>query len=79
MGKHEVCLCKLTIYVWRCSQLASLVKEKHEACARLKTLEDMMEAIRTENDILRHGLTSSSSPSNFTSSREGRQGFLLTI
>ncbi|XP_041364112.1 putative leucine-rich repeat-containing protein DDB_G0290503 [Gigantopelta aegis] len=51
------------------SQLSSLVKEKHEACARLKTLEDMMDAIRTENDILRHGL-STSPTTNFTASRD---------
>ncbi|XP_048247989.1 uncharacterized protein LOC124115575 isoform X2 [Haliotis rufescens] len=39
-------------------QLSVLVKEKHEACARLQTLEDMMEAMKKENDMLRLSLAS---------------------
>ncbi|GFS23762.1 interaptin-like isoform X1 [Elysia marginata] len=42
-------------------QLADLVKERHDAFARLKTLEDLMEALRAENEMLRQGLASSSS------------------
>ncbi|CAG5136315.1 unnamed protein product, partial [Candidula unifasciata] len=38
-------------------QLTELVKEKHEALARLKTLEDLMDALKTENDALRKGLS----------------------
>ncbi|XP_067665526.1 uncharacterized protein [Haliotis asinina] len=45
-------------------QLSVLVKEKHEACARLKTLEDMMEAMKKENDMLRFSLASSVPDSN---------------
>ena len=42
-------------------QLADLVKERHDAFARLKTLEDLMDALRAENEMLRQGLASSSS------------------
>ncbi|GFO50406.1 interaptin-like isoform x1 [Plakobranchus ocellatus] len=42
-------------------QLADLVKERHDTFARLKTLEDLLEALRAENEMLRHGLASSSS------------------
>ena len=41
-------------------QLTDLVKERHDAFARLKTLEDLMEALRAENEMLREGLASSS-------------------
>ena len=40
-------------------QLTDLVKERHDAFARLKTLEDLMEALRAENEMLREGLASS--------------------
>ncbi|XP_046583805.1 LOW QUALITY PROTEIN: putative leucine-rich repeat-containing protein DDB_G0290503 [Haliotis rubra] len=45
-------------------QLSVLVKEKHEACARLQTLEDMMEAMKKENDMLRFSLASSAPECN---------------
>ena len=35
------------------SQLAELVKERHDAFARLKTAEDLLEAIRGENEVLK--------------------------
>ncbi|XP_021365614.1 uncharacterized protein LOC110458296 isoform X2 [Mizuhopecten yessoensis] len=38
-------------------QLALLVKERHDAFAQLKTAEDLMEAIRSENEILKSGLS----------------------
>jgi hypothetical protein len=37
-------------------QLATLVKERHEAFAKLKTAEDLLEATRSENEILRKNL-----------------------
>lgn len=37
-------------------QLTSLVKERHEAFAKLKTAEDLLEATRSENEILRKNL-----------------------
>lgn len=33
-------------------QLGVLVKERHEAFARLKTAEDLLEALRAENEVL---------------------------
>lgn len=47
----------LVMLVFR--QLLSLVKERHEASARLRTLEDLMDALRRENEVLRQGLASS--------------------
>lgn len=47
-----------------CRQLSVLVKEKHEACARLQTLEDMMEAMKKENDMLRLSLASAAPDCN---------------
>lgn len=37
-------------------QLTDLVKEKHDAFSRLKTLEDLMDALRAENESLRQSL-----------------------
>ena len=34
-----------------------LVHERHEAFARLKTAEDLLEAIRAENEVLHHSLS----------------------
>lgn len=38
-------------------QLALLVQERHEAFARLKTAEDMLEALRAENKVLQSALS----------------------
>jgi hypothetical protein len=43
-------------------QLSILVKERHEAFSRLKTLEDLMDALRKENELLRHGLAATPTP-----------------
>lgn len=37
-------------------QLTQLVNERHDAFARLKTCEDLMEAVRSENEILKSSL-----------------------
>ncbi|XP_025077437.1 cingulin-like protein 1 isoform X1 [Pomacea canaliculata] len=50
---------KMTIDSTYKQQLLSLVKERHEASARLRTLEDLMDALRRENEVLRQGLASS--------------------
>ncbi|KAK3098699.1 hypothetical protein FSP39_022200 [Pinctada imbricata] len=38
-------------------QLGELVKERHEAFARLKTAEDLLEAVRGENEILKKNMS----------------------
>ncbi|KAL5005365.1 hypothetical protein ScPMuIL_018821 [Solemya velum] len=38
-------------------KLADLVREKHEAACQVKTLEDLIEAIRSENHILKQALS----------------------
>ncbi|KAL8589100.1 hypothetical protein ACOMHN_017263 [Nucella lapillus] len=48
---------KVTIDGTYKQQLSILVKERHEAFARLKTLEDLMDALRKENELLRQGLS----------------------
>ena len=45
-------------------QLSILVKERHEAFARLKTLEDLMDALRKENELLRQGLAAAPASSD---------------
>ncbi|XP_063435460.1 uncharacterized protein LOC134716406 [Mytilus trossulus] len=47
---------KLTFEATYKEQLTSLVKERHEAFAKLKTAEDLLEATRSENEILRKNL-----------------------
>ncbi|KAK3608373.1 hypothetical protein CHS0354_030835 [Potamilus streckersoni] len=42
-------------------QLTALVHERHDAFARLKTAEDLLEAVKTENQSLKLGLTGSQS------------------
>ncbi|XP_076465151.1 uncharacterized protein LOC143296965 [Babylonia areolata] len=49
---------KVTIDSTYKQQLSILVKERHEGFARLKTLEDLMDALRKENELLRQGLSS---------------------
>jgi hypothetical protein len=44
----------LIFHVFR--QLSVLVNERHTAFARLKTAEDLLEAIRAENEVLHHSL-----------------------
>ena len=46
-------ICALLFY----RQLTQLVQERHEAFARLKTAEDIMAAVRIENEMLRKSLT----------------------
>nr|KAI8756306.1 putative leucine-rich repeat-containing protein DDisoform X1 [Biomphalaria glabrata] len=41
-------------------QLSELVKDKHSTHARLDTLQDLMDALRAENEILRQGLAMTS-------------------
>ncbi|XP_005105360.1 golgin subfamily A member 4 isoform X2 [Aplysia californica] len=41
-------------------QLTELVKERHDAFARLQTLNDLMDALRAENETLREGLATTS-------------------
>ncbi|KAK7496879.1 hypothetical protein BaRGS_00011859, partial [Batillaria attramentaria] len=55
---------KVTVDSTYKQQLSILVKERHEAFARLKTLEDLMEALRKENELLRQGLATSPAPSD---------------
>ncbi|CAL1534105.1 unnamed protein product [Lymnaea stagnalis] len=47
-------------------QLTELVKEKHHTLARLNTLEDLMDALRAENETLRQGLAMTSGQKNIT-------------
>lgn len=39
-------------FVFYNRQLGVLVKERHEAFARLKTAEDLLAALRAENEVL---------------------------
>ncbi|KAL4227673.1 hypothetical protein ACF0H5_013109 [Mactra antiquata] len=43
-------------------QLNGLVHERHEAFARLKTAEDLLEALRAENDMLHKSLSTNQPP-----------------
>lgn len=45
-------------------QLNTLVKERHDSFARLKTTEDLLEALRGENEILKAGVGGSESTKN---------------
>lgn len=45
-------------------QLNTLVKERHDSFARLKTTEDLLEALRGENEILKAGEGGSVSTKN---------------
>lgn len=45
-------------------QLNTLVKERHDSFARLKTTEDLLEALRGENEILKAGVGGSVSTKN---------------
>lgn len=38
-------------------QLEGLVRERHDAFARLRTAEDLLEAVRAENAILHQNVT----------------------
>ena len=40
-------------YFYIFSQLSELVRDRHQAQARLKTAEDLLEAMRMENEILK--------------------------
>ncbi|KAK7115731.1 trichohyalin-like [Littorina saxatilis] len=55
---------KVTIDSTYKQQLSILVKERHEAFARLKTLEDLMDALRKESELLRHGLATTPTPTD---------------
>ncbi|XP_056021651.1 uncharacterized protein LOC125650483 [Ostrea edulis] len=58
-------------------QLNALVKEKHEFFARLKTTEDLLEALKGENEILKSNITGSVGP--YSSSNRDSQIEALNI
>lgn len=54
--------CRYVLFNFR--QLNMLVKERHDSFARLKTTEDLLEALRGENEILKAGVGGSVSTKN---------------
>lgn len=54
--------CRYVLFNFR--QLNTLVKERHDSFARLKTTEDLLEALRGENEILKAGVGGSVSTKN---------------
>lgn len=54
--------CRYVLFNFR--QLNTLVKERHDSFARLKTTEDLLEALRGENEILKAGIGGSVSTKN---------------
>lgn len=54
--------CRYVLFNFR--QLNTLVKERHDSFARLKTTEDLLEALRGENEILKAGVGCSVSTKN---------------
>lgn len=54
--------CRYVLFNFR--QLNTLVKERHDSFAHLKTTEDLLEALRGENEILKAGVGSSVSTKN---------------
>ncbi|XP_034323207.2 uncharacterized protein [Magallana gigas] len=60
-------------------QLNTLVKERHDSFARLKTTEDLLEALRGENEILKAGVGSSVSTKNSNAQNNNTDALHLEI
>lgn len=60
-------------------QLNTLVKERHDSFARLKTTEDLLEALRGENEILKAGVGGSVSTKNSNAQNNNTDALHLEI
>lgn len=60
-------------------QLNTLVKERHDSFARLKTTEDLLEALRGENEILKAGVGGSESTKNSNAQNNNTDALHLEI
>nr|XP_034323207.1 golgin subfamily B member 1 isoform X4 [Crassostrea gigas] len=60
-------------------QLNTLVKERHDSFARLKTTEDLLEALRGENEILKTGVGGSVSTKNSNAQNNNTDALHLEI